>query len=147
MKRSESLAALSRDHHQALYQAMRLRRAGEDDLAEVREAALEFWSGHGALHFRIEEELLLPGFARHADPDQEAVARVLLDHVWLRERFAALREERLDLAGTHELGERLERHVRHEERVLFPLIESALPDEELAALGRAIAAAEASGAG
>ena len=147
MKRSESLTTLSRDHHKALYQAMRLRRAGEDDLAEIRGEALEFWSSHGALHFRIEEELLLPGFARHADPDQEAVIRVLLDHVWLRQRFAALGEGRLDLAATRELGERLGRHVRHEERVLFPLIESALPDEELAALGRAIAAAEAAGPG
>jgi hemerythrin-like domain-containing protein len=143
VKRSESLTPLSHDHHQALYQAMRLRRASQGDFAEVRSGALEFWSTHGALHFRIEEELLLPAFARHADPDQEAVSRVLVDHVWIRERFAALTEERLGLEDAKRLGERLESHVRHEERVLFPLIEGALPAEELSELGREIAAAEA----
>jgi iron-sulfur cluster repair protein YtfE (RIC family) len=37
----------------------------------------------------------------------------------------------------HQLGERLERHIRHEERVLFPLIEEALPDDELTRVMRA----------
>ena len=142
MKRQEALVPLSRDHHQALFQAMRLRRASPEDIAEVCSDALEFWSSHGALHFRLEEELLLPAYARHADPDQEAVSRVLVDHVWIRERFAALAGEQLSLEDAHLLGERLESHVRHEERVLFPLIEEALPPEELSELGRAIAAAE-----
>lgn len=142
MKRVESLTPLSRDHHEALFQAQRLRRAGEDDLAEVQRRALEFWTSHGSRHFRIEEEVLLPAYARHADPDQDAVIRVLVDHVWIRERIARLESGELDLAGSHELGDRLEGHVRHEERVLFPLIEEALPRAELDALGNAIAAAE-----
>ena len=35
MKRHEALEQLSRDHHQALFQAMRLKRAGEDDAGTV----------------------------------------------------------------------------------------------------------------
>ena len=42
-----------------------------------------------------------------------------------------------------ELGERLERHIRFEERELFPMIEVALPDDELTQLGDAFARAEA----
>jgi hypothetical protein len=68
------------------------------------------------------------------------VVRVLVDHVEicrLAHELGAGKEgpprERL-----HELGERLDAHVRYEERVLVPLIESALPDDELARVARAL---------
>jgi hemerythrin-like domain-containing protein len=38
----------------------------------------------------------------------------------------------------HELGEQLERHVRLEERELFPLIERSLPEAELRQLVNAL---------
>jgi hypothetical protein len=143
MKRDPGLAELSRDHHQALYRAMRMKRATEGDLTEVRADVLAFWADHGAKHFRIEEEILLPAFAAAADPGDDAVVRVLVDHVWIRERIARLAANELDLAGLHDLGDRLEGHVRHEERVLFPLIEAALVPAALEGLGRRIAEAEA----
>lgn len=61
--------------------------------------------------------------------------------MWIRERIDRATE--LDLAEIRELGERLEKHVRHEERVLFPAIEEALDDRELSALGARIEEAEA----
>ncbi|HEX6117037.1 MAG TPA: hemerythrin domain-containing protein [Solirubrobacterales bacterium] len=144
MKRDPALTPLSRDHHQALTQALRLRRAEAADAAEVVDGMLEYWSAHGAHHFRVEEEVLLPPFARHHDPGDERVVRVLVDHVWIRERVGRLGPD----SGPdelHELGERLDAHVRHEERVLFPLIESTLPADELERLAADIAAAEAEG--
>ena len=48
-----------------------------------------------------------------------------------------------DPAALRELGERLESHIRFEEPVLFPLIEEALPVDELERLGAAFALAEA----
>lgn len=48
-------------------------------------------------------------------------------------------------ATLRELGERLEHHIRSEERVLFPMIEEALPVDELERLGAAFARAEAGG--
>jgi hypothetical protein len=143
MKRDPALSELSRDHHQALFAAMRMKRAGAEDIGEVRELVLEFWAGHGASHFRIEEDILLPAFASRADPDQEAVVRVLVDHVWIRERMERLRADELELAQVQELGARLDEHVRHEERVLFPLIEEALAGDALADLARRLEAAEA----
>jgi iron-sulfur cluster repair protein YtfE (RIC family) len=47
-----------------------------------------------------------------------------------------------ELDDLHALGERLHQHIRHEERVLFPLIEEALPPEELAAVADALEEAE-----
>jgi hemerythrin-like domain-containing protein len=143
MKRDASLTELSRDHHQALYRAMRMKRASDDDRAEVRDDVLSFWREHGRKHFQVEEEVLLPAYARYGDPGEEAVVRVLTDHVWVRERMDRLERNELDLGQLRELGQRLDDHVRHEERVLFPRIEEALGAEELAELGARIEAAEA----
>jgi len=146
MKRDESLASLSRDHHQTLARALKLKRADESSAAEALREMAEFFDAHGALHFRVEEEVLLPGYVRDAgaDPNDDQIVRVLTDHVWIRARIAALREATAPPpAELRELGQRLDDHVRHEERVLFPAIEQALSAEQLAALGQAVAAAEA----
>lgn len=143
MKRHPALADLSRDHHQVLFRAMKLKRATDDDAAELRGEALKLWREREAHHFRVEEEVLLPAFAAVGDPASEAVVTVLVDHIWIRERMERLAADTLDVDGLRELGERLERHVRHEERVLFPLIEETLDDRTLDALGRRLADAEA----
>jgi hemerythrin-like domain-containing protein len=145
MKRAEALSPLSRDHHKALYQALQLKRADETGATEALRGVIEFFDTHGALHFRIEEELLLPRFVHDggADPADDAIVRVLTDHVWIRARIVALREAaNVDIDELRELGERLDDHVRHEERSLFPAIEKALSPDQLAKLGRSIAIAE-----
>lgn len=143
MRRSEALAPLSRDHHRALVEAMRLKRATPMDVADVTRDLLTFWDEHGSRHFRVEEEVLLPAYARHADPEHDAVTRVLVDHVWIRSRIDRLRHDGERSADElHELGERLEAHVRHEERVLFPLIEDAMPEPEARALAASVEWAE-----
>jgi hemerythrin-like domain-containing protein len=136
VKRHEALAQLSRDHHQALFQAQRLRRATNEDVAVVTGGFLDFFQNVGNLHFRAEEEVLLPAYAAYADPSDEVVVRVLVDHTLIRRDVEALETAGLD--GVHELGDRLEAHVRHEERVLFPLIEQALPEDELAQVARRV---------
>ena len=147
MKRSEALQPLSRDHHRALEVALRLRRATEEDAVRVTRAFLFFWREHGALHFRVEEDVMLPAFARHGDPTSPDVVRVLTDHVEIRRRAADLEAAaEPDVADLNALGEMLNDHVRHEERVLFPLIEESLPPAELAALAQGIEEAEGSGA-
>lgn len=147
MKRSDFLQALSREHHRGLYVALQLRRATPATAAAARDAFVEFWRSEGRLHFRIEEELLLPAFARHAPVDEPAVVRVLTEHVDLRRRGAELEAaEPPPLERVHELGERLQQHIRHEERMLFPLIEAALPDAERRQLALDLERAEAEGA-
>ena len=142
MERSDALAPLSRDHHHGLMVARRLRRATTDTSARARANFLAFWDEEGRRHFRVEEEILLPAFARHAPAGHEAVVRVLVDHV---ESAGDLRAGTSPLLESlHELGEQLSAHIRHEERVLFPLIEAALPAAELDELVTAIAEAERS---
>ena len=136
MKRSEALTPLSHQHHQGLFVALQLKRATPETAIDARTAFLDFFERDGASHFRAEEEVLLPAYARHSAFDQPAIVRVLTEHVDLRRRGQDLEaSEHPDPADLRELGERLESHIRHEERVLFPMIEQALPAEELKRLG------------
>ena len=60
------------------------------------------------------------------------VARVLTEHVRIRPsrpRDRIVQQPPVELL--HELGSQLERHVRREERELFPLIEGVRPSAEL----------------
>ncbi len=135
MERSPELAPLSRDHHQGLFVALKLKRATPD----AREAFLAFWV-EGRQHFAVEEDLLLPALARHVPPDHEEVVRVLTEHVDLRRRAQDLAADTEPAPETlRELGERLAAHIRHEENVVFTLVEETLPRDELAALGAALA--------
>jgi Hemerythrin HHE cation binding domain len=133
MRRHPALEALSRDHHHALVVAQRLRRATADTAEDAREGFLKFWAAEGSTHFREEEEVLLPVCAEFIDPEHHLIAKVLTDHVWIR-RLARRVRLSPDPELLAELGERLEQHVRLEERELFVLIEQAVPEEALVEL-------------
>jgi hemerythrin-like domain-containing protein len=146
LKRTEALQTLSRQHHEGLAVALKLRRSGPDTASQARHAFIAFWANDGQVHLRVEEEVLLPAFATRASADDETVVRVLVEHVELRRRGAELAAEPEPPVYTlRELGQLLEAHIRHEERVLFPRIEQALATDELVRLAAAIEAAEAGG--
>ena len=64
MQRSQALRPLSRDHHQGLFVAQRLKRTDQTGAADARAAMLEFFASEGRIHFRaIEEKLSTPELA------------------------------------------------------------------------------------
>lgn len=138
MKRSAALTPLSRDHHRALEAALRLRRADAVTVDAAIAHFQAFFDPRGRRHFEIEEEHLLPALSEEDEEWAAGVRRVLDDHAAIRAQAAAL--------GTVEearsLGERLNDHVRFEERVLFVMLEERLAPEDLARVGAAIAEAE-----
>jgi hemerythrin-like domain-containing protein len=151
MKRHPSLHPLSQHHHFALIQALHMRRAAEAP-PEKRAAAVKhqaekfvrFWHGTGHVHFREEEEVLLPAYARHSRLDRDTeIMRLLADHAEIRaavldfeQRLAAkIPIEAEELAR---LGKLLHDHVRLEENEVFPRIEKALGEEQLNAMGRGL---------
>jgi hypothetical protein len=141
MKRAEALRPLSREHLGALLVAKKLREA--DDLATAASAFLDFWREDGRRHFRIEEEVLLPGWAVAAEVDRAGVARMLEEHLAIRREALRLEAGTLSLEQARALGTLLHDHVRFEERQLFAEIEDALDDADLSCLAAAIEAAEA----
>lgn len=117
---------LSHDHHQALAQAIKLKRATSADAEAIWRGFAAFWEADGAAHFAKEETELLPAYARVADPAHPAVIRTLIEHVLLRARIAEVAQSGSPApSDLQEIGVWLDLHVRHEERVLFPLIEDA----------------------
>jgi hypothetical protein len=129
MKRHRALQPLSDDHHGALVLARRLQRSsprlaasGVDSLARATRRQLD-----EALepHFRIEEEHLLSLLEAHDAAD--LAARTAADHARLRRLIRGAWEP--TTAG--EIGALLERHVRFEEREMFPKLESILGEAEL----------------
>jgi hemerythrin-like domain-containing protein len=148
MKRHKSLHALSRHHHFALMEALYMRRALKEPverramrLKKVAEKFVQFWEQKGKLHFRNEEEILLPAYAVHVslenDPD---VIRMLADHALIRAKAAVLsdllsKDEPVE-AVLAELGTILQNHVRLEEDIIFPRFEKTLSESELEQLGQ-----------
>lgn len=151
MKRHQSLHPLSQHHHFALIQALEMRRAAESP-AEKRAAAVtrqaekfvRFWHKTGQVHFREEEEVLLPEYARHTRIDKDAnIMRMLGDHAELRAAVQQF-EDRLDAKvpiQAEELarvGKLLHDHVRLEENEIFPRIEKTLGEKQLNEMGRGL---------
>ncbi|MFA5944616.1 MAG: hemerythrin domain-containing protein [Candidatus Thermoplasmatota archaeon] len=120
MKRHASLHPLSRDHHNVLVHARRLR--GLDarfDAATARQRFLSYVPIL-SLHFDEEERILAPRIQ-----DAALRNRLLAEHADLRSRFAALANASAE--AQTELGQKLREHVRFEEDVLFPHLEDLQP--------------------
>lgn len=138
MKRSEQLKSLSHEHHHALFIAKRLRDEGEEAIT----AFAEFWRSEGELHFRIEEEILLPASGLGGPGEDADVARMLDEHLDIRRRVRHSLEGKPTPQELHDLGSALTDHVRFEERTLFPRIEVLLDEAALDDLATRIRRAE-----
>jgi hemerythrin-like domain-containing protein len=136
VKRHPQLQPLSDEHHAALVLARRMRREGEAAAggpalaAAWREAQARF-AGELEPHFRVEESVLFP--LLDAAGETALVEQARADHARLRELIGGPPDPSAALA----FGELLHRHVRSEERALFPRAEAVLRPEDLEAVGRA----------
>jgi len=125
MKRHPDLQPLSDDHHAALVLARRLRRAeGPLGPALAHEVRQRF-AAELEPHFEVEERLLFPALALHGAT--RVVDQAVADHRRLRALVSGAWSE--ETAG--EIGRLLERHVRFEERSLFPEAEAIVLPVEL----------------
>ncbi len=136
MKRHESLAILSRQHHAALLLAQLLKKGAPPyrgmptDNAGKVDYALGFYASDLIPHFAAEEAVLgtVQGIDSRLD---ELIGDIENEHVELRNLFDTLRnhpqlEEQMNTIGTT-----LDQHIRKEERQLFPLIEEVAGEEKL----------------
>jgi hemerythrin-like domain-containing protein len=145
MKRHPALIPLSRDHHNGLVQAVRLRRAAAEGNASARLAAArefgEFFRNEERVHLRDEEEELFPLLLRHVRLQPAPLGEARVQHVQLqgfaRKLEIAVAAGSVDRETLDAAGALLDTHIRLEERQLFPLIEELVPDGELRRLGLA----------
>lgn len=141
MKRHDSFIPLSREHHDGLLLATRLQqgrnallRLWSHDLQWQAGYVVQFFDDHLENHFRTEEEIIFPLAEKYFRTDQEPIIRRLAEeHCELKELVAFLRhpeEKKLECTLVR-FGEILERHIRSEERELFPMCEESFPKEYL----------------
>ena len=128
-----------------------MRRAAEGS-AERRQVAVDrqadkfvaFWHKTGIIHFREEEDVLLPAYARHTRLDQDAgVMRLLADHAEIRatvQDFEQRRAKKLPIEpeAMAKFAKLLHDHVRLEENDVFPRVERMLGEEKLNEMGRGL---------
>lgn len=134
MKRAPELTRLSRDHHQALEVARRLRRAEPDTLDDARARLDTFLRERGVAHFDVEEQVFTTELCAPDARWGASVARMLAEHEDIRARVGRV----TDVAAAHALGEALHDHVRFEERELFGIVEATLSPAELTRLEAAL---------
>jgi len=141
-----SLIPLSHDHHHGLALALRCRKQALGQIkpmgaAGLRERANEFLSFYASnlvAHFRAEEEVLFPLVGSAAPGSSAVINELVRDHEQIRQAVAQL-EVGTGLAKViFDLGDLLERHIRKEERELFPLFDQHVKTAEAEAVGREI---------
>ena len=141
--RHPSLLPLSHDHHHGLALALRCRKQALGQIkpmgaAGLRERAgeiLAFYHSNLIGHFRAEERVLFP-MLRCAVPESAAlIDQLMLDHEQIRAAMAQLKKETGLAKSIFDLGDLLERHIRQEERELFPLFETRVNAAEAESIG------------
>ena len=140
VRRHPALVLLSQEHNHELAHARRLLRAagaGAEQRLAVASAYVDAFFTETVEHFRREEEILFPLYARHAG-STPMLERILREHMELHGLVRALRAEAAAGAippeALRRLGDLLHDHVRVEERELFAEIERLVPAPELEGL-------------
>jgi hemerythrin-like domain-containing protein len=136
MKRNENIVKLSRDHHASLLFCWKLRQGIKRHASWERMVKYVnyFWSHHFATHFKEEENLL---FATLKD---QTVQKAIDDHKKIKILINDLdsSEQKNIHQKLSQLADTVDEHVRYEERILFPHLESELTEDQLNDIGRQI---------
>ncbi len=129
---------LSREHHTGLLFCWKIRQGlrKDTDTARIKAYVAYFWSNHLEQHFAEEEEHL---FLKVQDAmcqealQQHTDIRLLISQITAP--ATAPTPEQL-----HQLADTVDRHIRYEERELFPHLEQVLDQQELIRIGAALEA-------
>ena len=147
-KRHPSLVPLSREHHHGLLLAFRLThglpktRQPHDAPQEQAADTVRFFQKGLAPHFAAEADILFPAI-RAIQPQASALLDQLIqEHAAMRELVSHIEQQLPDGPQLKELlaafGTLLERHIRCEERELFPIYEAHVSAVEALRIGQAI---------
>jgi hemerythrin-like domain-containing protein len=145
MKHDPRLNPLSWQHQRTLALAHRTGAALDKASAPLESLTAEIdslWRQEIEPHFRAEEAILFPP-AQALGICRDEIEQVLQEHQRLSELVGLI--ERGDAPADlrrhlREFAELLIRHIRFEERTVFPALEKALPKEHLEAVGRDLSA-------
>lgn len=140
IKRHEALKPLSRDHHQGLILAQQLKKGAPQykgmptTLEGKKDYTLTFYESELVKHFKDEEEILFLFVKSKNEGVENLIAEIISEHRKIESLIKNLEiTDQLENV-LNELGWLLEKHIRKEERELFPAIEKILSEGELSEL-------------
>jgi hypothetical protein len=133
IKRSEHIIQLSREHHFSLLFCWKVKKGIRKGVEPSRiiQYILYFWKEHLLPHFS-EEDILFEKV------DDKQVQRAYAEHHEINELVMSLgtiKEEEDRLQAAIQIADMVDKHVRFEERELFPHLEAAIEESELAKIG------------
>jgi len=129
IKRSPALVQFSKDHHFALLliwkirQGMRLAIQPE----RINNYIIFFFENYLEDHFREEEELLFV----HLDKNNEQGKIAVEDHKVLRQIVEEIKSNPKSESMATGFADKLEKHIRFEERELFNELQNTLNESDL----------------
>lgn len=132
--RDPNLYVFSHEHHHALVFASRLQKAQKTDERTLKRYVHNFWGNYLDDHFKNEEAAFL-----HLIDDDQIKEQFLSDH----EAICSLANE-ITIAKSGitekalELSDQIRKHVKFEERILFPWLQEHLSKEQLNAIGESL---------
>lgn len=108
---------------------------GAAGLRERADEVLNFYQTNLAVHLQAEEKVLFP-FLRSLAPQSEPIINDLVrEHHEIRAAIAQLAAGAGLAKLVFDLGDLLERHIRREERELFPLFEQYATTSQAESVG------------
>ena len=124
--RDKSLTALSREHHHGLLLCWKIRTGFRKsiEVGRILSYADWFYKNYLIAHFEIEEKYVFSVLGN----ENELVKRALKEHRKLRRLFDGINEENKNLGL---IEEKLDAHIRFEERILFNEIQAVASPREL----------------
>ena len=141
--RHPSLVTLSQEHHHGLALALRCRKQALGQLKPMGLAGLnerakefvDFYRLHLTAHFSAEEAILFPQMRMVVPNCAALLDELLADHEHLRQAVPNIEAGNGLAKLIFDLGDALERHIRKEERELFPLFEAHVDSKHAERIG------------
>jgi hemerythrin-like domain-containing protein len=136
MKRHDQLKTLSWEHHDGLVVAFRLQQGLKNgiSLKILKKYILHVWNTALRHHFWQEEEIINP----HLEQSKQGLQikkQMMADHHAFRGLIDDLEQNSARTDQIGEFADILNRHIRFEERQLFPFVETNTSQTELEKMG------------
>lgn len=131
LKRDPALRHLSHDHHHGLLLCWKIRQGFKLGIepSRMKVYCQWFWENYLEAHFEEEEKVIFPVLSEE-DP---LIKQAMSEHRRLRKIFNSWDNAEKTLG---QIEEDLERHIRFEERILFPVVQEKASLEQLETIAK-----------
>jgi iron-sulfur cluster repair protein YtfE (RIC family) len=136
MKRNENLKTLSWEHHHGLVAAFRLQQGLNNDTTKeiLRDYVLFVWENDLDQHFRKEEEVI-ETYSLNKNDGRKIVGQMECDHQNFRKLINIFKRDNYNPEHIRSFADLLNKHIRFEERQLFPYIEAETSQKNMERIG------------